>query len=211
MHNFTNLLAGDGGDYILGIVIACVIIVALIAYFIIDRIRDKKYIAELEARREEQKRIDSEKELLRAEYRKAKKVGSDFLDPADVEKAMDNRSTAPDISKLIKSSVSVEEVGVLSDEDCINSILVVDDKKVYNQKIRTIVITTSQLNDFENGEIVNPVSLAAKGIIPSYSHYYLKIQAKGPVKKAVEVEAHEYDEYAAKMILLAGGKVTKVI
>ena len=66
----------------------------------------------------------------------------------------------------------------LSDEDEEKLVVVVKDTKVYSQKMKEVVVTTTQLGVFEDGDIVNPLTLIEKGIISKYGHYYLKIQAK---------------------------------
>lgn len=198
-------------DHILGIVIAGIIIVGVVAYFFVDRYRDKKYIREIETRREEYKRLEAEKEILRAEYKSGKKDNVIFIHEADLELARKERGKLPNIKDLIKVPVAVEDTGVIKADDCEKLIVKIVDKKVYNQKQKVIVITTTQLNSFEDGEVINPITLMEKGIIPRYSNYYLRVQAKAPLKKALFVQAHEFDLEAAKMILLAGGEVVRVI
>lgn len=198
-------------DHILGIVIAGIIIIGVVAYFFIDRYRDKKYIKSIEARREEIKRLEAEKEILRAEYKSGKKDQTIFIHEVDLEAARKERGKLLDIKSLIKVPVSAEDTGVIKSEDCEKLIVKVIDKKVYNQKQKTIIITTTQLNSFEDGDVVNPVILMEKGIIPKYSNYYLKVQAKAPLKKVLSVQAHEFEIEAAKMILLTGGEVVRVI
>ena len=198
-------------DHILGIVIACCIIAGVIAYFVVDRIRDKRYIKEIEARREENKRLEEEKELLRAEYKSGKKDKVVFIHEVDLNEARKERGKLPSIKELIKVPAAVEDVNILNDEVCEKLIIKVIDKKVYTQKQKTIIISTTQLNEFEDGDVVNPLVLIEKKMIPSYGNYRLKVQSKAPLKKVLTVQAHEFDDNAAKMILLTGGEVVRVI
>ncbi|MGI6378356.1 MAG: uL15 family ribosomal protein [Bacilli bacterium] len=197
--------------HIIGIIIAAVIIFGITIYFITDKYKNKKFIEDIEKRKEAQRLEEEEREALVAEYRKSKKSGEEFLDEEAKEQAISKaEKRRPVITALIQNVVPIEDSVKLSDEDEEKLVVVVKDTKVYSQKMKEVVVTTTQLGVFEDGDIVNPLTLIEKGIISKYGHYYLKIQAKGPIKKALNVEAHDYDNYAAKMILLAGGTVIKV-
>ena len=196
--------------HILGIVIVAVIIVGIVAYFIVDHFKNKKFIEDVEKRKAEREQYLSEREEAVAEYRKSKNVEETFLNE-DAKNEAIRQSKKVNLSGRITVPARVEDCDKISDEELEKAIVVIKDDKIYDNKIREVVVSTTQLNAFEENETVNPLTLIAKGIIPKYGHYYLKIQAKAPIKKALNVEAHEYDEYAAKMILLAGGSVIKVI
>ncbi|NLB11107.1 hypothetical protein GX831_01455 [bacterium] len=197
--------------HIIGIIIAAVIIFGITIYFITDKYKNKKFIEDIEKRKEAQRLEEEEREALVAEYRKSKKSGEEFLDEEAKEQAISKaEKRRPVITALIQNVVPIEDSVKLSDEDEEKLVVVVKDTKVYSQKKKEVLVTPTQLGVFEAGHIVNPLTLIEKGIISKYGHYYLKIQAKGPIKKALNVEAHDYDNYAAKMILLAGGTVIKV-
>ena len=196
--------------HIIGIVIVALIIIGIIAYLIVEHIKNKRFIEEIERRKEERLKNAAEKELLTAQYRKNKEVEGDFLSAEAKEEALKN-AKKKSISKYLKETASIEDCATLSDEIAESNVVIVKDEKVYTNRVQEIVITTTQLNAFEANEIVNPLTLIEKGIVPKYGHYHLKIQAKGPIKKPLNVEAHEYDMDAIKMILIAGGSVIKVI
>lgn len=196
--------------HILGIVIVAVIILGIVAYFIVNRFKDKKFIENIEKQKEEREQHAAEREEAVIEYRKNKNAEESFLNEEAKKEAI-SQAKKFNIGKRLAVPARIEDCEKLSDEEAEGAIILVKDEKVYDNKIREIVVTTTQLNAFEENATINPLTLIEKGIIPKYGHYYLKIQAKAPLKKALNVEAHEYDEHAAKMILLAGGSVIKVI
>lgn len=67
-------------------------------------------------------------------------------------------------------------------------------------------VNVAQLNRFENGEVVDPVSLIEKGILKNVCDG-IRILGNGELEKAVTVRAHGFTKTAQEKIEAAGGKV----
>ena len=67
-------------------------------------------------------------------------------------------------------------------------------------------VNISQLNRFEAGDVVDPVSLIEKGILKNVRDG-VRILGNGELDKAVTVKAHGFTKTAQEKIEAAGGKV----
>ncbi len=73
-------------------------------------------------------------------------------------------------------------------------------KKVYS------VVNLSQLNAFNDGDVVNLDTLLEKGILRKKEAYGLKVLADGELTKKVTVQAKKFSKAALEKIEKAGGK-----
>lgn len=73
---------------------------------------------------------------------------------------------------------------------------------VFRDKKRFAVVNLGQLNIFENGEVVNPVSLLAKGLINLRHGKFpkVKILAKGELIKKIKIENCEMSKTVSSKI-----------
>lgn len=115
------------------------------------------------------------------------------------------------IRYLFKESVSVEELGELSDEDALELIEVVKNKQYTINKFMPInkyVVFVDDLDAlYSAGETVTINDLIDKEALPKEENIFLEIRAKGRLNKSLTVEAHSFDPAAIKMIILTDGKV----
>lgn len=115
------------------------------------------------------------------------------------------------IRYLFKESVSVEELGELSDEDALELIEVVKNKQYTINKFMPInkyVVFVDDLDAlYSAGETVTINDLIDKEALPKEENIFLEIRAKGRLNKPLTVEAHSFDPAAIKMIILTDGKV----
>lgn len=115
------------------------------------------------------------------------------------------------IRYLFKESVSVEELGELSDEEALELIEVVKNKQYTINKFMPInkyVVFVDDLDAlYSAGETVTIGDLIEKEALPKEENIFLEIRAKGRINKPLTVEAHSFDPAAIKMIILTDGKV----
>lgn len=115
------------------------------------------------------------------------------------------------IRYLFKESVSVEELGELSDEDALELIEIVKNKQYTINKFMPInkyVVFVDDLDAlYSAGETVTINDLIDKEALPKEENIFLEIRAKGRINKPLTVEAHSFDPAAIKMIILTDGKV----
>lgn len=115
------------------------------------------------------------------------------------------------IRYLFKESVSVEELGELSDEEALELIEVVKNKQYTINKFMPInkyVVFVDDLDTlYSAGETVTISDLIEKEALPKEENIFLEIRAKGRLNKPLTVEAHSFDPAAIKMIILTDGKV----
>jgi len=71
------------------------------------------------------------------------------------------------------------------------------------------IVNVEQLNEFENGTVVDLNLLKEKGIVKNNTTL-LKILGSGELNKTLTVKAHKFSESARKKIESAGGKVEVV-
>lgn len=67
-------------------------------------------------------------------------------------------------------------------------------------------VNVSQLNRFENGDVVDPVTLIEKGILKNVRDG-IRILGNGTLEKSVTVKAHGFTKSAQDKIEAAGGKI----
>ena len=67
-------------------------------------------------------------------------------------------------------------------------------------------VNVEQLNRFEDGDVVDPVSLIEKGILKNVRDG-IRILGNGELSKSVTVKAHGFTRTAREKIEAAGGKV----
>lgn len=115
------------------------------------------------------------------------------------------------IRYMFKESVSVEEIGELSDEEALELIEVVKNKQYTINKFMPInkyVVFVDDLDAlYSAGETVTIGDLIEKEALPKEENIFLEIRAKGRISKPLTVEAHSFDPAAIKMIILTDGKV----
>lgn len=115
------------------------------------------------------------------------------------------------IRYLFKDSVSVEELGELSDEEALELIEIVKNKQYTINKFMPInkyVVFVDDLDAlYSAGETVTISDLIEKEALPKEENIFLEIRAKGRLNKPLTVEAHSFDPAAIKMIILTDGKV----
>lgn len=115
------------------------------------------------------------------------------------------------IRYMFKESVSVEELGELSDEEALELIEVVKNKQYTINKFMPInkyVVFVDDLDAlYSAGETVTIGDLIEKEALPKEENIFLEIRAKGSINKPLTVEAHSFDPAAIKMIILTDGKV----
>lgn len=115
------------------------------------------------------------------------------------------------IRYLFKDSVSVEELGELSDEEALELIEIVKNKQYTINKFMPInkyVVFVDDLDAlYSAGETVTINDLIEKEALPKEENIFLEIRAKGRLNKPLTVEAHSFDPAAIKMIILTDGKV----
>lgn len=117
------------------------------------------------------------------------------------------------VAEHITQEVSIEEAQAkISDEIAAHFVdtekTVGTEKKRYNKKAIVNVDTLS--DNFRGGSKVTIKSLTEKGLVPKGTDY-IKILARGTLKKRLKVEANDYSADAIKMIILTGGTVKKII
>lgn len=76
----------------------------------------------------------------------------------------------------------------------------------FNFKTRYAIINLSDLNQFDNGTVVNPTLLCEMGLIKKELDG-IKVLGKGTLEKKLTVQAHQFSDTAKKAIEVAGGKV----
>ena len=112
---------------------------------------------------------------------------------------------------MIRSEINVTEAKeALTDEQAlslIETLEVEEDKQAGNKKTIVNIGTLSRF--YEANEVVDLSSLKTKKIV-SKDTGYVKILASGVLDKPLIVVANSYSIDAVKMILLTGGKVTKI-
>lgn len=112
---------------------------------------------------------------------------------------------------MIRSEINVTEAKeALTDEQALSLIetIEVEDNKSAGTK-KTIVNIGTLSRFYEANEVVDLSSLKTKKIV-SKDTGYVKILASGVLDKPLVVVANSYSIDAVKMILLTGGKVTKI-
>jgi large subunit ribosomal protein L15 len=79
----------------------------------------------------------------------------------------------------------------------------------FTNKFRTeyIIVTLSDLDQFEAGTVVNREALQAVGIIGAKDSRLVKVLANGEISRNVTVEADKVSQGARAKILAAGGEV----
>lgn len=100
------------------------------------------------------------------------------------------------------------ESNFLLEDDTADLLTEVVEKPVDTSVEETICVDTLS-EQFERNELVTLDALKKKGIVDS-SVTYLKVTARGSLDKPLRVVANEYTYAATKMILIAGGKVTRI-
>ncbi|NLZ27483.1 MAG: 50S ribosomal protein L15 [Firmicutes bacterium] len=68
------------------------------------------------------------------------------------------------------------------------------------------LVNVKDLNDFEEGSIVNPESLKEKGLVKNLKTK-IKILGNGILEKKLTVQAHGFSKAAEEKIVSSGGKV----
>lgn len=74
-------------------------------------------------------------------------------------------------------------------------------KKVYS------IVNLGDLNEFEDGAVVNLETLIKNGIVGKEEPYGLKVLANGELTKKITVQAKKFSKSAIEKIEKAGGKV----
>ena len=117
------------------------------------------------------------------------------------------------LTEKIRNEINVSEAKeALTDEQALSLIQTVEnteDKPASTGNKKTIVNIGTLSRFYEANEIVNLETLKTKKIV-SKDTGYVKILASGVLDKPLQVEANSYSIDAVKMILLTGGKVSKI-
>ena len=115
-----------------------------------------------------------------------------------------------EVDRNRRSFVSAKEVNaVITDEV---AIALVEDKRENKVKAsgKKDIINVDVLSEnFDTNETVNLESLKRKGLIGK-NVVSVKVLARGVLTKSLTVEAQDFSIEAVKMIVLTGGKATKV-
>lgn len=74
-------------------------------------------------------------------------------------------------------------------------------KKVYS------IVNLDDLNEFDDGAVVNAEALIQAGVLSKIEHYGLKVLGNGELTKKVTVQAKKFSKSAVEKIEKAGGKV----
>lgn len=116
-----------------------------------------------------------------------------------------------EIRHLFKDSISVEDLGVMTDEESMEFIEIVKNKEYTINKflpINKYVIFVDDLDMlYESGDTVTINDLINKEALPKEENIFLEIRARGTLNRKLTVEAHSFDPNAIKMIILTDGKV----
>ena len=141
----------------------------------------------------------------------------ELVSEEDYNKFM-RRFSRKEVDRKRREFVSAKEVNEIISDDI--ALALVEDKrkpstggqavkaKVSGSK-KDIVNIDSLSANYENNEVVNLESLKEKGLIAK-SVEHVKILARGTLSKSLIVEAQDFSIEAIKMIVLTGGKATKV-
>lgn len=125
--------------------------------------------------------------------------------PEDIEEKKN------EIRHLFKDSISVEDLGIMTDEESMEFIEIVKNKEYTINKflpINKYVIFVDDLDMlYESGETVTINDLINKEALPKEENIFLEIRARGTLNRKLTVEAHSFDPNAIKMIILTDGKV----
>lgn len=116
--------------------------------------------------------------------------------------------TEVDLKK--RNFISASEVDdILSNEVAATLIVEKWSTATIHKKEKGIVNIDNISAKFNEGETVSLQTLKNKGILGDKINYF-KVLARGKLDKPLTVEANEFSIEAVKMILLTGGKVTKI-
>ena len=117
--------------------------------------------------------------------------------------------THDEVEAMRKDTVNVSEVDELvSDKAAMNEVETEVAKTGYSH--RAIVNLDTISENFKNGDKVTLKVLIEKGLVKKDCDG-LKVLARGELSKKLEIVANEFSVEAIKMIILTGGKVTKII
>ena len=114
------------------------------------------------------------------------------------------------VAELVRETITVEEAHeAIADEVAMHFVArdISGDQKKYNKKGIINIDTLSE--NFADDETVTLDSLLEKALVPKGTDY-VKVLARGELSKKLSVEMHDFSSDAVKMIILTGGKVTKV-
>ena len=114
------------------------------------------------------------------------------------------------VAELVRETITVEEAReAIADEVAMHFVArdISGDQKKYNKKGIINIDTLSE--NFADDETVTLDSLLEKALVPKGTDY-VKVLARGELSKKLSVEMHDFSSDAVKMIILTGGKVTKV-
>jgi ribosomal protein L15/predicted transport protein len=112
---------------------------------------------------------------------------------------------------MIRSEINVTDAKeALTDEQALSLIETIDVEENKSAGTKKTIVNIGTLSRFyEPHEVVDLSSLKTKKIV-SKDTGYVKILASGVLDKPLNVVANSYSIDAVKMILLTGGKVTKI-
>lgn len=137
-----------------------------------------------------------------------KYIATDYVamyPPENIEEKKD------EIRHLFKDSISVEDLGVMTDEESLEFIEIVKNKEYTINKflpINKYVIFVDDLDMlYDSGDTVTINDLINKEALPKEENIFLEIRARGTLTRQLTVEAHSFDPNAIKMIILTDGKV----
>ena len=126
------------------------------------------------------------------------------------------RFSLKEVDRKRREFVSAKEVNEIITDDV--ALALVEDKRkaVKDQSLKgkssnkKDIINIDRLSaNYEKNEVVNLESLKAKGLIAN-SVEHVKVLARGTLSKPLIVEVQDFSIEAIKMIVLTGGKATKV-
>ena len=115
-----------------------------------------------------------------------------------------------EVDRKRRKTVSAQEVNEVITDEVANAL--VEDKRSENVKStgkKGIVNVDTLSNNYEANETVTLESLKKKGLIDK-NVAVVKVLARGTLTKPLTVEAQDFSIEAVKMIVLTGGKATKV-
>ena len=114
------------------------------------------------------------------------------------------------VAELVRETITVEEAReAIADEVAMHFVArdFSSGQKKYNKKGIVNIDTLSE--NFADDDTVTLELLLEKALVPKGTDY-VKVLARGELSKKLNVEMHDFSSDAVKMIILTGGKVTKV-
>lgn len=72
-----------------------------------------------------------------------------------------------------------------------------------------VVINVSQLENFDNGSVVDPAAIIGLGLASNLRDG-IKVLAKGKLTKSLTVKAHKFSAAAKELIVAVGGSVEEI-